>query len=342
MGFFKKKKNILPPAEDHIEANLANSTVYVRDLQKIYPSAKGDVQAMKDVNINVMENEFVSIVGPSGCGKSTLLRMIGGLDTATSGKIVIQDRDIIGPGADRGMVFQSYTLFPWMTVGDNIKFGLKLRKIPANQQEGILNKYLKIIRLEKFRDRYPRELSGGMKQRVMIAIALVGSPSIVIADEPTTSLDVTIEAQILDVLKNLQKTLGTSIILITHDLGVIAKLCDRVLVMYGGKIVERGSVDEIFYDTAHPYTKGLMHSIAKLDTAKGHKLQPIEGTPPDLFAPPKGCPFAARCEYCMEICKDMPPQTYELSKEHETCCWLQHEYAPDTDMRRKVTEKGEV
>ena len=181
-----------------------------------------------------------------------------------------------------------------------------------------------------------------MKQRVMIAIALVGSPSIVIADEPTTSLDVTIEAQILDVLKNLQKTLGTSIILITHDLGVIAKLCDRVLVMYGGKIVERGSVDEIFYDTAHPYTKGLMHSIAKLDTAKGHKLQPIEGTPPDLFAPPKGCPFAARCEYCMEICKDMPPQTYELLKEHETCCWLQHEYAPDTDMRRKVTEKGEV
>ena len=155
-------------------------------------------------------------------------------------------------------------------------------------------------------------------------------------------MDVTIEAQILDVLKNLQKTLGTSIILITHDLGVIAKLCDRVLVMYGGKIVERGSVDEIFYDTAHPYTKGLMHSIAKLDTAKGQKLQPIEGTPPDLFAPPKGCPFAARCEYCMEICKDMPPQTYELSKEHETCCWLQHEYAPDTDMRRKVTEKGEV
>ena len=134
MGFFKKKKNILPPAEDHIEANLANSTVYVRDLQKIYPSAKGDVQAMKDVNINVMENEFVSIVGPSGCGKSTLLRMIGGLDTATSGKIVIQDRDIIGPGADRGMVFQSYTLFPWMTVGDNIKFGLKLRKMPADQQ----------------------------------------------------------------------------------------------------------------------------------------------------------------------------------------------------------------
>ena len=189
MGFFKKKKNILPPAEDHIEANLANSTVYVRDLQKIYPSAKGDVKAMKDVNINVMENEFVSIVGPSGCGKSTLLRMIGGLDTATSGKIVIQDRDIIGPGADRGMVFQSYTLFPWMTVGDNIKFGLKLRKMPADQQEEILNKYLKIIKLEKFRDSYPRELSGGMKQRVAIARALANSPEVLLMDEPFSALD---------------------------------------------------------------------------------------------------------------------------------------------------------
>ena len=189
MGFFKKKKNILPPSEDHIEANLANSTVYVRDLQKIYPSAKGDVQAMKDVNINVMENEFVSIVGPSGCGKSTLLRMIGGLDTATSGKIVIQDRDIIGPGADRGMVFQSYTLFPWMTVGDNIKFGLKLRKMPADQQEEILNKYLKIIKLEKFRDSYPRELSGGMKQRVAIARALANSPEVLLMDEPFSALD---------------------------------------------------------------------------------------------------------------------------------------------------------
>lgn len=144
---------------------------------------------MKDVNINVMENEFVSIVGPSGCGKSTLLRMIGGLDTATSGKIVIQDRDIIGPGADRGMVFQSYTLFPWMTVGDNIKFGLKLRKMPADQQEEILNKYLKIIKLEKFRDSYPRELSGGMKQRVAIARALANSPEVLLMDEPFSALD---------------------------------------------------------------------------------------------------------------------------------------------------------
>lgn len=302
-----------------------------------------DIKVLDDVNLNIEDGEFVCLLGPSGCGKTTLLRLIAGLDQPTSGEVIADGETVKKPSGDRAVIFQQYSLFPWLTVLENVMFGLNLKKDRTKEENlKAAERYLESVGLIDFKDSYPHELSGGMKQRVMIAIALVGSPSIVIADEPTTSLDVTIEAQILDVLKNLQKTLGTSIILITHDLGVIAKLCDRVLVMYGGKIVERGSVDAIFYDTAHPYTKGLMHSIAKLDTAKGHKLQPIEGTPPDLFAPPKGCPFAARCEYCMEICKDMPPQTYELSKEHETCCWLQHEYAPDTDMRRKVTEKGEV
>ena len=231
MGFFKKKKNILPPAEDHIEANLANSTVYVRDLQKIYPSAKGDVQAMKDVNINVMENEFVSIVGPSGCGKSTLLRMIGGLDTATSGKIVIQDRDIIGPGPDRGMVFQSYTLFPWMTVGDNIKFGLKLRKLPADQQEEILNKYLKIIKLEKFRDSYPRELSGGMKQRVAIARALANSPEVLLMDEPFSALDPQTKADMQLLMRQIWQEEKPTVIFVTHDIEEAVFLSSKIYVL---------------------------------------------------------------------------------------------------------------
>lgn len=231
MGFFKKKKNILPPAEDHIEANLANSTVYVRDLQKIYPSAKGDVQAMKDVNINVMENEFVSIVGPSGCGKSTLLRMIGGLDTATSGKIVIQDRDIIGTGADRGMVFQSYTLFPWMTVGDNIKFGLKLRKMPADQQEEILNKYLKIIKLEKFRDSYPRELSGGMKQRVAIARALANSPEVLLMDEPFSALDPQTKADMQLLMRQIWQEEKPTVIFVTHDIEEAVFLSSKIYVL---------------------------------------------------------------------------------------------------------------
>lgn len=231
MGFFKKKKNILPPAEDHIEANLANSTVYVRDLQKIYPSAKGDVQAMKDVNINVMENEFVSIVGPSGCGKSTLLRMIGGLDTATSGKIVIQDRDIIGHGADRGMVFQSYTLFPWMTVGDNIKFGLKLRKMPADQQEEILNKYLKIIKLEKFRDSYPRELSGGMKQRVAIARALANIPEVLLMDEPFSALDPQTKADMQLLMRQIWQEEKPTVIFVTHDIEEAVFLSSKIYVL---------------------------------------------------------------------------------------------------------------
>ena len=231
MGFFKKKKNILPPAEDHIEANLANSTVYVRDLQKIYPSAKGDVKAMKDVNINVMENEFVSIVGPSGCGKSTLLRMIGGLDTATSGKIVIQDRDIIGPGAYRGMVFQSYTLFPWMTVGDNIKFGLKLRKMPADQQEEILNKYLKIIKLEKFRDSYPRELSGGMKQRVAIARALANSPEVLLMDEPFSALDPQTKADMQLLMRQIWQEEKPTVIFVTHDIEEAVFLSSKIYVL---------------------------------------------------------------------------------------------------------------
>ena len=282
----------------------------IDNVKKVYQTRNGEMTALNGVNLDIKENEFICVVGPSGCGKSTLLNIIAGLDTPTSGAVYIDGKKIEGTGTERGVVFQQYALFPWLTVLKNVMFGLKLQGKSDAEAKEIAMKYIKMVQLEDFVNHYPKELSGGMKQRVMIAIALVGSPSIVIADEPTTSLDVTIEAQILDVLKNLQKTLGTSIILITHDLGVIAKLCDRVLVMYGGKIVERGSVDEIFYDTAHPYTKGLMHSIAKLDTAKGHKLQPIEGTPPDLFAPPKGCPFAARCEYCMEICKDMPPQTY--------------------------------
>ena len=152
----------------HIEANLANSKIYVKNVQKVYYSAKGDTIAMKDVNINVLENEFVCIVGPSGCGKSTLLRMVAGLDEITSGDIVIQDRKIIGPGADTGMLFQAYTLFPWMTGAENIKFGLKIRKVPAKEQEEIVDKYLKVIKLEKFRNSYPKELSGGIKQRVVI------------------------------------------------------------------------------------------------------------------------------------------------------------------------------
>lgn len=321
----------------------------------------GIVKAVRDVSFEVRRGEILGIVGESGCGKSVTAQCILRLNPEPpgffeGGEILFNGKDILKMSkkeirkirsGEIGFVFQDpmTSLNPTMRVGAQIEEVFLGRKDVSKKE--VKEKALNIMRLvgisdvEKRYKQYPHELSGGMKQRVMIAIALVGQPSVIICDEPTTSLDVTIEAQILDLLLELREQLGTSIIMITHDLGVIARLCDRVIVMYGGKIVERGTVNELFYDTAHPYTKGLMQSIARLDTKKGEKLHPIEGTPPDLFSPPAGCPFAARCDYCMDVCNELPPEQYSLSDEHVTCCWLQHELAPDTDMRKPFKE-GEV
>ena len=314
----------------------------------------GEVKAVRDVSFEVKKGEILGIVGESGCGKSVTAQCIMRLNPEPpgffeGGEILFDGKDVLKMdkkelrklrGEDIGFVFQDpmTSLNPTMRVGAQIEEVFLGRKDMSKEEKK--ERALEIMKLvgisdvEKRYKQYPHELSGGMKQRIMIAIGLVSRPSLVICDEPTTSLDVTIEAQILDLLLELKEKLGISIIIITHDLGVIARMCDRVIVMYGGKVVEKGTVQEIFYDTAHPYTKGLMGSIAKLDTAKGQKLTPIEGTPPDLFFPPKGCPFAARCEYAMDVCKDNPPCTYKISDEHRTNCWLQHEYAPDTDMKK--------
>ncbi len=232
MGLFQlSKKKILPQQNSHIEANLANSKIYVKDVNKTYHSVKGDIVAMENVNINVLENEFISIVGPSGCGKSTLLRMIGGLDEATSGKIVIKDRDIIGPGADRGMVFQTYTLFPWMTVSDNIKYGLKLKKMPIEEQEKIVDKYLKIIKLEKFKNSYPKELSGGMKQRVAIARALANSPDVLLMDEPFSALDPQTKADMQLLMRQIWQVEKPTVIFVTHDIEEAVFLSTKIFIM---------------------------------------------------------------------------------------------------------------
>ena len=338
------------------------SLLEVKNLSFSFRTYGGVVKAVRNVSFDVRPGEILGIVGESGCGKSVTAQCTMRLNPEPpgffeGGEILYKGEDILKMnekelrkirGTEIGFIFQDpmTSLNPTMKIGKQIEEVFIKNKEMSHAEKK--QKAMEILRLvgisdeERRYNQYPHELSGGMKQRVMIAIALVGRPSIVIADEPTTSLDVTIEAQILDLLKELQKTTGTSIIMITHDLGVIAKLCDRVLVMYGGKVVEKGLVNEIFYGMAHPYTKGLMQSIAKLDTKKGEKLHPIEGTPPDLFAPPKGCPFAARCEYAMEICSEMPPETYDLSEEHMTCCWLQHEFAPDNDLRRPDAKKREV
>ena len=328
----------------------------------------GEVKAVLDVSFAVRKGEILGIVGESGCGKSVTAQCIMRLNPEPpgffeGGEILFDGKNVLKMsnkelrklrGQDIGFVFQDpmTSLNPTMRVGAQIE-EVFLGRTDVTKKE-VKEKALEIMRLvgisdvEKRYKQYPHELSGGMKQRVMIAIALVSRPGLVICDEPTTSLDVTIEAQILDLLLELRDKLGMSIIMITHDLGVIARMCDRVIVMYGGKIVEKGTVQEIFYDTAHPYTKGLIGSIAKLDTKKGERLQSIEGTPPDLFFPPKGCPFAARCEYAMDVCKDEPPYQYKLTDENFTNCWLQNEYAQDTDMKKdnavaiEAKKEGEV
>lgn len=334
----------------------------VKNLNFSFHTYGGIVKAVRGVSFDVNEGEVLGIVGESGCGKSVTAQCLVKLNPEPpgffdSGSIKYKDKEIINMsdkeirkirGIEIGFIFQDpmTSLNPTMKVGKQIEEIFVERKM-HNKKE-LKEKALEILKLvgisdgERRYNQYPHELSGGMKQRVMIAIALIGNPSILIADEPTTSLDVTIEAQILDLLKDLQREFKRSIILITHDLGVIAKMCDRVLVMYGGKVVERGFTSDIFYNTKHPYTSGLLCSIASLETDKNTELEPIEGTPPDLFSPPPGCPFAARCDYAMEICyKQLPPE-YKIKGEHTTMCWLVHEYAPDVVLPCKRQVKSEV
>ena len=321
----------------------------------------GDFKALKGINLNIQANKITAFIGPSGCGKSTLALSLMGYYFAPlhyiSGDIIVDGRKISGMKPDdvrKNILGNEIAYIPQAAMNALNPTQKIIRfvedvihahdpKMPRKDIYDLAKERFQILGLpEEVLQKHAVELSGGMKQRVMIAIALVSRPSVIICDEPTTSLDVTIEAQILDLLLELREKLGTSIIMITHDLGVISRLCDRVVVMYGGKIVEKGEIGEIFYNTAHPYTKGLIQSIAKLETAKGEKLNPIEGTPPDLYAPPKVCQFAARCESCMDVCEQLPPEAYTVADDHTTFCWLQHEMAPETDLKKATAKKGEV
>lgn len=321
----------------------------------------GVVQSVRDVSFGLNKGEIVGIVGESGCGKSVTAQCILRLNPEPPGffgpdssirykgeeLLIKNEREMRAiRGKEIGFIFQDpmTSLNPTMKIGKQIEeLFLYEKNISAAEKK---QKALEMLRTVGISDagrryqQYPHELSGGMKQRIMIAMALVRNPEIIIADEPTTSLDVTIEAQILDLLLEMKEKFQVSIILITHDLGVIAKLCDRVLVMYGGKIVERGAVEDIFYRTEHPYTAGLLKSITRLEMDKSKQLSPIEGTPPDLFAPPAGCPFAPRCEYCMDICRESFPGEYVLSGEHTSCCWLQHESAPKVSLAVNEEDSG--
>ncbi|MDA5106945.1 ABC transporter ATP-binding protein [Brevibacillus thermoruber] len=319
----------------------------VKDLHVSFHTYAGEVKAVRGVNFHVNKGEAVAIVGESGCGKSvtaqTLMKLIPmPPGEIKKGDIIFNGESIVKKsnkemeairGKEIGMIFQDpmTSLNPTLTVGNQIMEGLikhqKMTRAAARARAIELLTMVGIPQPEKRVDQYPHEFSGGMRQRAMIAIALACSPKLLIADEPTTALDVTIQAQILDLMKDLQKKTGTSIILITHDLGVVAEMCDRVIVMYAGKVIETGTVDDIFYNPQHPYTKGLLRSVPRLDLKRDEPLTPIFGTPPDLLRPPVGCGFTARCESAMRVCQEYDPELKEISSTQRAACWLQHPLA---------------
>lgn len=321
----------------------------IKDLHVSFQVQGGEVKAVRGMNFEVGKGETLAIVGESGSGKSvtaqTIMRLIPSPPCKISqGEILFQGQDILKKsmremeairGKDIGMIFQDpmTSLNPTIKVGKQItEVLIKHQNMSAGEAKKEAIEMLKLVGIKNAEARfnqYPHEFSGGMRQRVMIAIALACSPALLIADEPTTALDVTIQAQIMDVMKDMQKRLGTSIILITHDLGVVAGMCDRVIVMYAGEVVETGDKWEIFNNPQHPYTKGLLRSMPRLDQKKGEPLIPIIGTPPDLIKPPIGCPFAARCDQAMAICERIDPAATKFSETHTARCWDLHPMAKE-------------
>ena len=315
--------------------------VNIEDERLSFFTPAGEVKALNGVTIRVKEGEVLGIVGESGSGKSVTAYSLMGL-TAYPGKLIGGQLYFNGHhindmtekqmrkmrGNEVSIIFQDpmSSLNPVYTIGNQIREVILLHtdktKKEAQERAIELLKLVGINEPEKRLKQYPHELSGGMRQRVMIAIALACEPKLLIADEPTTALDVTIQAQILELMIELKEKLGMAIIMITHDLGIVASTCERIAVMYAGNIVEYGTTEDIFYNPKHEYTKGLIRSIPRMDAKEHTRLIPIEGTPVDMLNPPKGCKFASRCEKCMKIClTEMPPVT-QFDEIHYTQCWL--------------------
>ena len=325
----------------------------VKNLSTEFKTDQGTVQAVRNVSFSLEQGEVLGIVGESGSGKSQTMYSIIGLladnGVVASGEVTFDGKNISRSafkdkkeyeaamaeirGNSMAMIFQ-----------DPMTFLNPVLKIETQLVEPILNhtdvskeeareRALELMRLvgipspEKRITQYPFEFSGGMRQRIVIAIALANNPKLIIADEPTTALDVTIQAQVLELMDTLREERDSAVIMITHDLGVVAKLCDKIAIMYGGKIVETGTDREIFYEPKHPYTLGLISCIANPEDDDEKELTPIPGSPPDLLNPPKGCPFVDRCSKAMKVCKEYMPEVTTYSETHQCACWLQHEKA---------------
>lgn len=340
---------------------MARKLLSVRDLKTSFFTHVGEVKAVRGISFDVNEGEVLGIVGESGSGKSVTSLSIMGLlqypGRVVDGEILLNGEDILTYSKDQmrrvrgkeiAMIFQDpmTSLNPVYTIGNQVmEMILEHEKMSRREARARAIEMLKLVGIpaaEKRIDSYPHEFSGGMRQRVMIALALSCNPKLLIADEPTTALDVTIQAQILNLIKKLNRQFGMTTMLITHDLGVVATVCDKVAVMYGGLIMEYGTVDEIFYHPRHPYTMGLLGSIPHVDGGEKRRLIPIDGTPPDLINPPKGCPFSTRCKYCMNVCtQEQPP--YFAEDKHRTMCWMLDADAPkdsDYEMRKAGVNYG--
>lgn len=331
---------------------MADRILEVNNLKVSYNTYAGKVQAVRGVSFYVNRGEAVAIVGESGCGKSVTAKSIMGLikpplAEVEDGSIIYNGENILEynnkqwsnyKGSECAIVFQDAlaSLNPTMKVGKQITENLIVhRNMSKSQAKKAAIELLGLVGIpeaDKRFEQYPHEFSGGMRQRVMIAIAFACNPKLLICDEPTTALDVTIQGQILDILKEQQKKNNTSIIMITHDLGVVANMARRIIVMYAGVIVESGMAEDIFYHPKHPYTIALILAVPRLDLDKKQRLSAIKGTPPSLLNPPLGCPFSARCKYCMKVCKKRMPKESDFGDGHKAACWLFHKLAPKVDI----------
>jgi len=319
-----------------------NKLLEVEDLRTSFFTFSGEVQAVRGVSFNLGRGEIVGVVGESGSGKSvtflSVTRLLPAAGKIIGGKVRFDGEDVLAMSRTElrklrnnqvGMVFQEpmTSLNPVMRVGTQIVERIRAfnKSVGRRQARARAEQLLEMVRIPEAKtvlDAYPFELSGGMRQRVMFAIAIACNPKLLIADEPTTALDVTIQSQILRLIRGLRDETNASIILITHDLGVVAETCERVIVMYGGMIMEEGLVDEVFYETAHQYTIGLKRSIPDVNNVGGNRLFSIAGTPPSLIDPPKGCPFYPRCDQAMRVCVEHCPPYFRLSPTHRSMCWL--------------------
>ena len=316
----------------------------IEDLRVSFFTPGGEVQAVRGVSWFLNEGEALGIVGESGSGKSVsayaIMRLLQSPGRVIGGTIRFNGVDMLSlsesdmrhiRGNDIAMIFQDpmTSLNPVYTVGDQLREPLKLHlNMKGKEATKRAEELLAMVGIPDPKRRlkqYPFEFSGGMRQRVMIAMALACEPKLLIADEPTTALDVTIQAQILEIMKDLKKRCCMSIVLITHDLGIVSDICDKIIIMYSGEIMEYGPIETLFANPKHPYTIGLIRSLPKIDQKEGEPLTPIEGSPVDLMHPPAGCPFAPRCEQCMKVCLTEKPPYFEMEPNHFTACWLHYD-----------------